>query len=491
MITKKGFATTNGFVDKFSYFLSPLELDLEEKSKRILSGFMVIFTAPVLLVFSVLHLVRADYPLGIFLLIAGLGLAVSITFLRKFNSVNLFSRINIGFVGLLFLYLLAESGPYGYMAHWLYVYPLVTFFMLGRREGLYYNTIFYLLALIFLLIQDYLSWTTTHEIQFKIRFLFSLFLVGVLAYIFEFVRHKFQEGMKQNQLGLEEEKAKLADAIKEANKANTAKSEFLANMSHELRTPLNHILGFTELLLDKNFGELNATQEEYLSDVYHSSKHLLSLINDILDLSKVEAGKLELIPSYVNLRILLENSLTMIKESAMKHGIKISININGIPDTITADERKLKQIIYNLLSNAVKFTPDGGEIHLLSSLANSKKVIDQIESIPSQLSDVDFELHQDWVQISIQDSGIGFRSEDAERIFCPFEQLDNSRSRRHQGTGLGLSLTKQFVELHGGSIWAESEGEGKGATFSFTIPATPTDILFDSETKNLQGESRN
>ena len=133
MITKKGFATTNGFVDKFSYFLSPLELDLEEKSKRILSGFMVIFTAPVLLVFSVLHLVRADYPLGIFLLIAGLGLAVSITFLRKFNSVNLFSRINIGFVGLLFLYLLAESGPYGYMAHWLYVYPLVTFFIVVTR----------------------------------------------------------------------------------------------------------------------------------------------------------------------------------------------------------------------------------------------------------------------------------------------------------------------------------------------------------------------
>ena len=470
MITKKGYGPTNGFIDKFSHFLSPLELDFEEKSKRILSGFMVIITAPVLLVFSVLHLVRADYPLGFFLLIAGLGLAVSLTFLRKFKSVNIFSRINIGFVGLLFLYLLAESGPHGYMAHWLYVYPLVTFFMLGRKEGLFYNTVFFLIALIFLLFQNNLSWTTTHEIQFKIRFLFSLFLVGVLAYIFEFVRHKFQEGMKQNQLGLEAEKAKLADAIKEAEKANKAKSEFLANMSHELRTPLNHILGFTELLLDKNFGELNLTQEEYLSGVHQSSKHLLSLINDILDLSKVEAGKLALTPSTVNLRTLLENSLTMIKESAMKHGIKISTNINGIPDTITADERKLKQIIYNLLSNAVKFTPDGGEIRLMSSSTNSNQIIDQIESIPSQLSGLDFELHQDWVQISIQDSGIGFKSEDAERIFYPFEQLDNSKSRRHQGTGLGLSLTKQFVALHGGSTWAESEGEGQGATFHIVIP---------------------
>jgi len=365
---------------------------------------------------------------------------------------------------------LAQSGPHGYMAHWLYVYPLVTFFMLGRNEGLYYNASFYLIALIFLLFQEYLSWTTPHVFEFKIRFLISLFLVGLLAYIFEYVRHKFQEGMKQNQLGLEEEKAKLADAIKEAERANQTKSAFLANMSHELRTPLNHIMGFTELVLDKNFGELNETQEEYLTDVYQSSQHLLSLINDILDLSKVEAGKLELIPSQVNLRILLENSLIMIKETAMKHGIKTSINTNGIPDTITADERKLKQIIYNLLSNAVKFTPDGGEIRLLSCLSNSKKIRDQIESIPTQLSAVDFEPHRDWVQISVQDSGIGFIPEDAERIFCAFEQADSSKSRSRQGTGLGLSLTKQFIKLHGGNIWAESEGEGKGSVFHMVIP---------------------
>ena len=199
MITKKGYQTTNGFIDKFSYFWGPLELELEEKSKRILSGLMVIFTAPVLLVFSVLHLVREDYPLGIFLLIAGLVLAVSMTFLKNFSSIAIFSRINIGFVGLLFLYLLAQSGPHGYMALWIYVYPLVTFFMLGRNEGLYYNASFYLIALIFLLFQEYLSWTTTHVFDFKIRFLVALFLVNVLAYLFEFVRHKFQEGMRQNQ----------------------------------------------------------------------------------------------------------------------------------------------------------------------------------------------------------------------------------------------------------------------------------------------------
>ena len=255
-----------------------------------------------------------------------------------------------------------------------------------------------------------------------------------------------------------------------AEKSNHTKSAFLANMSHELRTPLNHIIGFTELLMDKNFGELNDAQEEYLGDVLTSGKHLLSVINDILDLSKIEAGKVELETSPFNLKILLENSLTMVKEKAIKHGIQLLMDIDGIPETITADQRKLKQIIYNLLSNAVKFTPDGGEIRLSTSIADRKKIIDQIESHPCRLSAADFEFHPDWAQISVRDTGVGFKPEDAGRIFFPFEQLDSSKNRRYQGTGLGLSLTKQFIELHGGRIWAESEGEGKGSTFHIVIP---------------------
>lgn len=269
---------------------------------------------------------------------------------------------------------------------------------------------------------------------------------------------------------LKQEQAHLIKAKKLAEKASQAKSEFLANMSHELRTPLNHIIGFTELVVDKNFGELNEIQEEYLGDVLTSSRHLLSLINDTLDLSKVEAGKMDLNKTIINLKLLLENSRLMIKKKTMRHGIDISLAVNSIPTSITADERKLKQILYNLLSNAVKFTPDGGEVRVTADLSASSNLKAQGGKLPFQLSASDLERHQQWITISVIDTGIGIKPEDMARIFAPFEQVEHSTSRRFQGTGLGLSLTRSLVELHDGRIWAESKGEGKGSTFKFVIP---------------------
>lgn len=256
----------------------------------------------------------------------------------------------------------------------------------------------------------------------------------------------------------------------EAEAANRAKSDFLANMSHELRTPLNHIIGFTELVAGRNFGDINETQEEYLNDVLYSSKHLLSLINDILDLSKVEAGKLELELSEIDVKGLLENSLTMVRQKAMKHGIRLSLDVEGAPEWMMADERKLKQIIYNLLSNAVKFTPDGGEVSIRAQRipANSDKGCEESKQNDGKNPVEDGPDSE--LEVSIADNGIGIAQEDLDRIFEPFEQVETTRSRKYPGTGLGLSLTKRLIELHGGRIRAESEGVGKGSTFRFFIP---------------------
>ncbi len=236
-----------------------------------------------------------------------------------------------------------------------------------------------------------------------------------------------------------------AEAEKEkAEETNRIKSEFLANMSHELRTPLNSIIGFSEVLLEKIFGDLNKKQTKYANNILTSGKHLLSLINDILDLSKVEAGKIELKIEEFSLQEILTECQTLVKSLAGKKNIWLEIKIEEI-STIKADPVRFKQIMYNLLSNAIKFTPEGGKVDVSAKPAN------------------------EMVQISVQDTGIGIAKEDYEKVFEEFKQIDSSYSKQYQGTGLGLPLTRKLVELHEGKIWLESE-LGKGSTFTFTIP---------------------
>ncbi len=227
--------------------------------------------------------------------------------------------------------------------------------------------------------------------------------------------------------------------------ASRHKSEFLANMSHELRTPLNAIIGFSDVLGQRMFGELNEKQTDYLADIRTSGRHLLDLVNQILDLSKVEAGRMELEPSAFAPAETIRACLAFIRDRAAAHQIQVTAEVPPDLPTMTADERKVRQILLNLLSNAVKFTPDGGAIGITATASAAE------------------------LAIAVTDSGFGISVEDQPAVFDEFRQVGQRSDRSREGTGLGLALAKRFVELHGGRIWVESE-VGKGSTFTFALP---------------------
>ena len=263
----------------------------------------------------------------------------------------------------------------------------------------------------------------------------------------------------------------------ELERANRAKSDFLASVSHELRTPLNVIIGFSEVLKEGYFGPLNEKQLEYVEDILDSGRHLLSIINDILDLSKVEAGKVELELKELVLGEIIERSLILIKEKSMRHNIRLEISIPEelASQTLMADERKFKQIMFNLLSNAAKFTPDGGSIRVeVSAVSDMRKRIEELRREIEYL-DIPHEVPEGrGVEISVIDTGIGIPPEYHKKIFEDFFQIDSGIEGKTPGTGLGLPLSKRLVELHGGVIWVESEGKGKGSKFSFILPLRGT-----------------
>ena len=276
------------------------------------------------------------------------------------------------------------------------------------------------------------------------------FYTGIIRDITE--RKRAEQALQALTVSLEEKvkerTAELEVARDQALVATKLKSEFLASMSHELRTPLNAIIGFSEVLSEKMFGELNAKQQEYILDILSSGRHLLSLINDILDISKVEAGRMELELSTFGISALLESTVALVRERAKRSGVQLTTEIDPRCAEFTADERKVKQVLLNLLSNAVKFTPRGGQVSLKASLIDNA------------------------MNISVTDTGVGIAPEDQQRVFEEFYQASGDYSRKREGTGLGLALAKRYVELHGGHIWVQSE-VGHGSTFIFNLPVRP------------------
>jgi signal transduction histidine kinase len=236
----------------------------------------------------------------------------------------------------------------------------------------------------------------------------------------------------------------IADKSRQLEAASQHKSEFLANMSHELRTPLNAIIGFSEVLAEKMFGDVNDKQAEYLHDILESGRHLLSLINDILDLSKIEAGRMELEVSEFDLPQAIQNALTLVRERALRRGVALHHVIDDRVAEIRGDERKVKQVLLNLLSNAIKFTPEGGRI--------------EVRAMPVNRT----------IEVSVTDTGVGIAPEDQEAVFEEFRQVGTA-DKKAEGTGLGLALARKFVELHGGRISVKSQ-IGVGSTFTFTLP---------------------
>jgi two-component system CheB/CheR fusion protein len=265
---------------------------------------------------------------------------------------------------------------------------------------------------------------------------------------------------REIETGLEKAHEELKALAAELKRTARAKSEFLANMSHELRTPLNSINGFSEVLYDETFGPLNEKQKQYVNNVLTSGKHLLLLINQILDMAKVESGKMKLTLSDVSMKTLLNDISMLVADMVSKKKIEMQLEIAADLPNIQADELKVKEIIYNLVSNAVKFTPEGGKIGMRAKNIGSE------------------------IEVVVWDTGIGIAAENMGKIFEGFFRVDTPYSRVTEGTGLGLPLSKKLVELHGGKLSVESKGLNQGTLVRFTLP-----IISNSEDQNEKSPS--
>jgi signal transduction histidine kinase len=436
-------------------------------------GIVFLVLLGILAVFhGILGLIIVDFT-------AAAVLTANLIYINRSKNISAGSHIGVYTIGVAYVFFLASGGEANTAYVWYFTFPLISFFLLGYREGGFVSAILLASAGIIFLFGDRFAGIAVYPTNFKIRFTAAFLVVCLFSYFFELFREgslkelaaqnlRLQEKMEElarKEAELEEANRKLvqeidrrrrvqqdlATAKEQAVQANLAKSEFLANMSHELRTPLNHIIGFSELLSKERLGPLQEEQKAHLRDVVKSGRHLLSLINDVLDLAKIESGRVDLDLGPVDVRAMLEQAMTTIRELAATKNLRLSLHCEPLSVTVILDERRIKQVLFNLLSNAVKFTDAGGSVELSCKLGGTDP-------------------RASFVEFAVKDSGIGISLEDQSRLFERFVRLESQMDRSASGTGLGLALCRHLVELHGGEIWVESAGAGEGTAFTFVIP---------------------
>lgn len=410
-------------------------------------------------VYALVYYYQNFYSGTMVIIVTGLIIIASILLLRPLGSVFLVREIIVTSFFICIAWLSYHSGGLSSATiFWFCMPPLLAIFYGGMRDGIFWSCAS-IAAVLSFFSMDYLSFSLPSSPVIN-PMLLQAFSLGGMILIILWLVYFFEKGKREASQEIELFNKKLYRAKEEAEQlakkaeiANRLKSEFLANMSHELRTPLNGIIGFTELISSGKTGPISDEQKEYLTDVLTSAHHLLQLINDILDLTKIESGKMAFNPELINVyAICNEVKETLVPLMKRKH-IQFNVEIDPSLRRIIIDPRKLKQIIYNFLSNAIKFTGEGGKIKI------------HIHS---------FDVNQ--FKIEVIDNGIGIREADLKKLFVEFQQLDAGPSKKYQGTGLGLALTQHLVEAQGGYVGVESKF-GKGSTFYAILPCIPRDNI--------------
>ena len=435
------------------------DIERKELIRRTLYTYFATISNFFLIVFAVLKIFRNEYILAAALLMAAM---VHVGVVASFSRLSNSNRLMVGvmwFFSILLLVLLVISSPTGHLGLWLFLFPPFSYVMLDIKDALWCNLFFLLCVALILFFPHLFNLPVDFEFSFKIRFFLSLNTVSGLSYLSEMLRHRYELSMLENQEKLVAEKNKMMHAMNIAENASRVKTDFLSNMSHELRTPLNHIIGFSELIGDDAIGSLNDIQKDYLQEVLSSSRLLLSLIDNALMVAKIHNRQMTISKTALDMEMLLRNTVSSNKQTVLQKNIRVDLKTNDLPDIMYADGALLKQAFYHLISNAVKYSRPNGHVVVSAGPANGDIRLPVEENGPLEK-----------LEISFADDGQGLLEKDLQRIFKPFEQVESSISRKYAGTGMGLSLAREIIEIHNGMIWAESDGIDKGAVLRVVLP---------------------